>query len=152
MKECFECGSIVDVQEHHIVPKSRGGTRTVPLCHTCHLNAHGRDGNGMNHSQLIKEAYRRKKARGEPCGNLHTLVQGRATSAQRRSSMADDYAMKLAPLIMTDETLQQVANKLMQSGIKTRRGNENWSATTVRAMRLRVERIRDNKQQSLEDK
>lgn len=85
--------------------------------------------------------YLRSQDPSRKFGNPHTLIQGRVTSAQRRSSMADDYAMKLAPLIMTDETLQAVAHKLMMFGIKTRRGKENWTPKTVRAMRLRVERL-----------
>ena len=86
-------------------------------------------------------AYLRKQDPNRQFGNPQTLVQGRVTSQQRRTAMADEFAMKLAPLIMTDETLQQVADKLMQFGIKTRRGKANWSAKTVRGMRLRVERL-----------
>ena len=29
MKKCFECEATEDLQEHHVVPKSRGGTKTV---------------------------------------------------------------------------------------------------------------------------
>jgi len=86
-------------------------------------------------------AYLRSQDPSRKFGNPHTLVEGRVTSAQRRSSMADEFAMKLAPLIMTDETLQDVANKLMMFGIKTRRDKDHWSPTTVRALRLRVERL-----------
>jgi hypothetical protein len=48
---CFECGG--DAQHnHHVIPKSLGGTRTVPLCHTCHGMVHGL--NFTNHGYLIK--------------------------------------------------------------------------------------------------
>jgi hypothetical protein len=39
MKICFECGNIA-TENHHIVPKSLGGTKTVPLCSTCHMKVH----------------------------------------------------------------------------------------------------------------
>jgi hypothetical protein len=41
-KTCFECGrpAIVD---HHVVPESKGGTKTVPLCDLCHAKIHGEE-------------------------------------------------------------------------------------------------------------
>jgi hypothetical protein len=36
---CFECGSPAE-EQHHVIPQSRGGTRTVPLCPTCHDKTH----------------------------------------------------------------------------------------------------------------
>ena len=86
-------------------------------------------------------AYLRKENPNRVFGNLENLIKGRVTSAKVRSSAADEYAMKLAPLVMTDETLAQVAEKLMTLGIKTRTGRENWSPKTVRALRMRVERL-----------
>lgn len=37
---CFECGGVAHHQ-HHVVPRSQGGTKTIPLCVTCHGLAHG---------------------------------------------------------------------------------------------------------------
>lgn len=36
---CLECGGPAEHQ-HHVVPRSRGGTATVPLCSGCHGGAH----------------------------------------------------------------------------------------------------------------
>lgn len=36
---CFECGEPARHQ-HHVVPRARGGTKTVPLCAQCHALAH----------------------------------------------------------------------------------------------------------------
>lgn len=36
---CYECGSAATVQ-HHVVPVSLGGTRTLPLCRKCHGLVH----------------------------------------------------------------------------------------------------------------
>ena len=38
-RPCFECGASAD-HEHHVVPVSRGGRYTVPLCGRCHAMAH----------------------------------------------------------------------------------------------------------------
>lgn len=37
---CLECGAQA-TESHHIVPKSLGGTQTVPLCGKCHARVHG---------------------------------------------------------------------------------------------------------------
>lgn len=36
---CFECGNPAD-HEHHVIPKSKGGTKTVSLCRECHSLVH----------------------------------------------------------------------------------------------------------------
>ena len=37
---CFECESEDDIHMHHVVPKSLGGTKMVPLCNSCHAKVH----------------------------------------------------------------------------------------------------------------
>jgi hypothetical protein len=43
--KCFNCGNECEVEYHHIVPLSLGGTNRltniVPLCSECHKKAHG---------------------------------------------------------------------------------------------------------------
>lgn len=39
---CFECDRPMDVW-HHVVPKSRGGKKTIPLCNSCHSIIHNKD-------------------------------------------------------------------------------------------------------------
>jgi uncharacterized protein YerC len=39
---CFECGGTEHIHQHHIIPKSLGGTKTIPLCNDCHGKAHGK--------------------------------------------------------------------------------------------------------------
>lgn len=60
-KVCFECGSGGEIHQHHVVPKSLGGTATIPLCVKCHKLVHS-TGN-LSLSALIKEAYRRQNQR-----------------------------------------------------------------------------------------
>lgn len=42
MEECFECGNPA-TENHHVIPKSLGGSKTVPLCSVCHMKVHGLD-------------------------------------------------------------------------------------------------------------
>ena len=39
MNTCFECGNLAE-ENHHVVPKSLGGTKTIPLCTLCHGKVH----------------------------------------------------------------------------------------------------------------
>ena len=47
---CYECGKPKE-EMHHIIPKSRGGKKTIPLCVECHGKAHG-----ISHRRLFLEA------------------------------------------------------------------------------------------------
>ena len=62
MSPCFECGNPSN-HEHHVVPRVRGGIKTVPLCLQCHSLAHSRNKN-MSHPILIKEGLDKARARG----------------------------------------------------------------------------------------
>lgn len=62
INECFECGSIVELQEHHIIPRSLGGTKTITLCGKCHGKIHGLD--FTNHGLLIKKSLDKLKKKG----------------------------------------------------------------------------------------
>jgi hypothetical protein len=69
---CFECEAVGDCHKHHVVPRIRGGTKTVLLCESCHGKVHGRD--MMNHRSLTKsgleEARRQGKTLGRPIGSV----------------------------------------------------------------------------------
>ncbi len=60
--KCFECGSEAEHQ-HHVVPKSMGGTKTIPLCSSCHAKVHDRK--SMSTGGLTKAALAHKKSKGE---------------------------------------------------------------------------------------
>lgn len=38
--KCFECDARAE-HKHHVIPKSVGGKRTIPLCIRCHEKVHG---------------------------------------------------------------------------------------------------------------
>ena len=40
--KCYECGTSRDIVYHHVVPKSKGGTKTVPLCEFHHELVHNK--------------------------------------------------------------------------------------------------------------
>lgn len=59
---CFECGSKDNIQYHHVVPDSLGGSETIPLCNVCHGKVHDRK--FVDISFLVKEGLRKKKEQG----------------------------------------------------------------------------------------
>lgn len=59
--QCFECGKPAKC-EHHVVPKSLGGTRTVPLCLKCHSIVHQRD--FITHKRLQMIGIQKAKEKG----------------------------------------------------------------------------------------
>jgi hypothetical protein len=68
--QCFECGGKAEYS-HHVVPRSFGGTRTVPLCGECHAKVHHVDGERrLSGSVLTRRALARKKARGQRVGTI----------------------------------------------------------------------------------
>ena len=50
--ECIECGSVA-TEQHHVIPKSMGGTSTVPLCGTCHARVHNISGTRRDQSKYL---------------------------------------------------------------------------------------------------
>jgi len=71
MKQCFECEKSedqIEIHDHHIVPKSKGGTKTIPLCMVCHGAVHGK--NTMNIKTLTKSALQAKKKQGFRTGTI----------------------------------------------------------------------------------
>ena len=66
--KCWECEIETEhIHHHHVIPRSRGGTKTVPLCQPCHSKAHHMKKN-MTVSALTKAALAKKKKRGERLG------------------------------------------------------------------------------------
>ena len=79
--KCFECGGCADCN-HHVVPRSLGGTKTVPLCHKCHdLVHHGRPVRSTSVSELTKAALKKLKDEGVRLG------RPRATAKRRYAKM-----------------------------------------------------------------
>ncbi len=65
MKRCFECEKTedqIEMHDHHVVPKSRGGTKTIPLCYACHAVVH--DKKAVSIKELTKAALKKKRENG----------------------------------------------------------------------------------------
>lgn len=59
---CFECDATENLHHHHVVPRSLGGTKTIPLCERCHGLVHSKDFTST--AALTSKAMQNKKAKG----------------------------------------------------------------------------------------
>jgi hypothetical protein len=68
---CFECGENGEIDKHHVVPRSLGGTKTIPLCLKCHGLVHGKDLLNMRNLQKsgIEKAIKEGKYTGRVKGS-----------------------------------------------------------------------------------
>ena len=64
MKPCFECGELT-TGRHHVVPRSKGGTKTVPLCLSCHRKVHEKE---ITHIELLRSGMEKARASGVKFG------------------------------------------------------------------------------------
>lgn len=67
-RKCFECGSTNNLHDHHVVPRCRGGTKTILVCEKCHSLCHHEDEN-----MFIGRLSRAKKKRK----NIQPILKGR---------------------------------------------------------------------------
>ena len=135
LQKCFDCGiSSTEIHNHHVVPKSLGGTSTVPLCPACHGKVHGMD--FTNHAALTKKGIDAARARGVKLGNPRLSEAGGGnTSKAHAASVANGQQRRkeqreVISRIMGDLSLREIAQKLNDSGYRTSRGSL-WKAASV---------------------
>ena len=146
MKECFECETTEDLHEHHVVPKSRGGTKTVTLCHQCHMKAHGKDGKGLNHSRLTREGLKRVQQQGVKLGTDNLIIREGLVKyhLQRGHSTFERLYPEVieAQKDLTNQgihpTFKAVAKLLNKKGITTPSGKGLWQAAQVHRIMKRA--------------
>lgn len=99
------------------------------------------------HSKNRSDGIARKKATGWKAGNPKLDI-AKLKASRAREKLADEYTKNIIKTIRQIQsydqtTLQQIANALMQRGLKTRRGKETWTPAGVsnilkRATKLRI--------------
>jgi hypothetical protein len=117
---CFECGKPA-TWTHHVIPQSRGGLRTVPLCAGCHGLVHDLSGRTDDHSTLVRNALAAARAQGKPIGP--PAVGDRPELAVRIRGMREGGL-----------TLQAICDSLNAEGVPTARGGSMWRPSSVQAV------------------
>jgi DNA invertase Pin-like site-specific DNA recombinase len=93
-------------------------------------------------AERTRDALARKRARGEPLGNVAALDAGRAAANAANARAADQFAANILPIIREIQgaghaSLRAIAAELTRRNIATARGGA-WSADAVRAVLLRA--------------
>ena len=146
-RKCFECDSVENVIRHHVVPRSKGGKRTIDLCQCCHDKVHGIEGRDISVSELTKVGLAKAKANGVKLGNpdaknaWKVAQEGIRRRCEEYYRNANEVIKKYIDSIeVTDSnrhrkkkyTLNDISEYLMSIGYKTPRGGSVWTATTAR--------------------
>lgn len=116
---CFECSKPAQ-HLHHVVPRSCGGTKTLPLCEQCHGLVH--DKQFMSISALTSSAMQHMKAEGRFTGNAPYGWQAGADghlveseAEQRVLSMVSHYRAQ-------GLSVRKIASTLAELGFRSRVG------------------------------
>jgi len=125
---CFECGENAEYQ-HHVIPKSKGGRRTVPLCGVCHVKIHGRL--ALHTADLTRDALRVRKENGMKTGG--TVPFGYHVKKGRL--IKDGNEQKAVRLILAlsrkGESLRGICRELEAAGVARKQGSRTWHPQVV---------------------
>jgi hypothetical protein len=127
---CFECGATDNLHSHHVVPRSLGGTKTIPLCERCHGLVHSLD---YSTHHLTAKAQREKMARGEYIGGRPPYgfqnVDGWLVEVPHElDAIRQARELRARPM-----TLRAVAAELAHRGILSRTG-QPFNPASVQVM------------------
>jgi len=125
---CFECGRPA-AYRHHVIPKSRGGTKTVPLCGACHALVHGCL--ALHTRELTRAALRSRRAAGMKTGG--DIPFGYRSEAGR---LVPDAAEQETVRLVLDlhgkgESLRDIGRALEAAGIARKGGSRAWHPQAV---------------------
>lgn len=119
---CIDCGSGGEIHQHHVVPRSLGGTFMVPLCSSCHALVHGLK--KLHVGRLTKKAMQAKRKRGEFTGG--GVPYGQRVSDDGIHIEADEGEQAVIAAVVEYRaaglSLRAIAERLQARGFTTRKG------------------------------
>lgn len=133
MTPCFECEAEA-VTGHHVIPRSLGGTKTVPLCARCHAKVHGL--RAVWTPTLTAAALKAKRARGEKTGG--DVPFGYRLAEDGRTLVEDAEGQRVIALVRdlraNGWTRRAIGAELEGRGVLTKRGGTHWHPETVKSL------------------
>jgi DNA invertase Pin-like site-specific DNA recombinase len=129
IKRCFECDQPATYQ-HHVVPESLGGTKTVPLCGHCHPKAHGEKGYWKT-GELIKTQLQKRKEQGKWVGGQ--IPYGKVLDKDRLVDCPEEIATieLMVKWRLEGQTYLAIAAQLTEMGAPTKLKTPNWRSYRV---------------------
>jgi transposase-like protein len=104
---CFECGDTENIHQHHVIPKSLGGTKTIPLCETCHGRVHQKD--LVKFNNLAKQGRKRYVENGGKLGRK----EGSAESIE--TFMSKPVNIEIKRLVEQGNSVRKVSARMRVS-------------------------------------
>jgi hypothetical protein len=127
---CFECDATENLYDHHVVPRSYGGTRTVVLCGQCHAKVH-QARNLTDVRVMTKTALAVKKGRGERTGSVPYGSRLAADGVHLEPDPDGLKAIVLARQLRSEGlSLRAIGARLTAAGC-TPRGGAGWNPNTI---------------------
>jgi len=118
------------MHNHHVVPRSLGGTRTVSLCGACHGKVHGHAGL-LHISRLTISALAVKKGRGERTGSVPYGYALAADGIHLEIDPGEARAVALVRALRAEGlTLRAIGERLAAEGLRPR-GGDRWHPDTI---------------------
>ena len=132
---CFECGKPKE-EMHHIIPRVRGGTKTIPLCIECHCKVHGVK-NRPDHKRLTIEGLQKAKARGVKLGKPEnftneTRKKGSSATNKKFESLNEEVTKIIISFRELSYSYEKIANYLTENGYMTYNDKNFTKSTTHR--------------------
>lgn len=136
--QCAACGSPDNLQYHHLIPRSLGGsddeTNLITLCGGCHAKAHDSKARRWGHKELTTQGLAAAKARGVVLGNRTNLEdagrKGQETNARFAAAFAEKVRPAMKPMLDAGLSYREIARRLNAMGVQTARGGV-WQAAQV---------------------
>ena len=109
---CVACGSKEDLQHHHLVAKTSGGSdaeaNRITLCSSCHDKLHQQRYGARKHSQRIKTALAARRARGASIGRPKKLIPQQCEEALQRLGSGETQANVARSYGLSQATIRRI--------------------------------------------
>ena len=116
---CVACGSRDDLQHHHLVAKTRGGSdaeaNRITLCTSCHDKLHEQRYGASKQSKRIKTALAARRARGASIGRPKKLMPDQREEALKRLDSGETKAAVARSYGLSKATVNRMARSARPS-------------------------------------
>lgn len=131
MTSCFECGAPAK-HNHHVIPQSLGGTKTVPLCEACHPKAHGEKGYWTT-SDLAKKRVAQLRANRQWTGG-HVPYGYKLTADRRLAHIPEEWHVVKTILVkrLLGVAFSKISTQLNEAGTPTKNGAKEWTRGVIK--------------------
>jgi hypothetical protein len=139
-EQCFECGAEKKLHHHHVIPKSLGGKKTIPLCEKCHGLVHNRKFDvqtlTVNAMTKLRKSNRLLSSR-VPFGYT---VSKKDKNILIKNPHQQRIILKIIKMRKSGKTLLNISNTMISTKVKTVYGGK-WRPSSIAAIITRYNKL-----------